>query len=101
MERANSYMLKTKIICTLGPASSDETVIRKMLLAGMDVVRLNFSHGNKKELIDRINIIRSLNVKYHRRIKILGDLQGHRIRIGELSAPLLIKKHQVIWLTQD
>jgi pyruvate kinase len=94
-------MLKTKIICTLGPASSDETVIRKMLLAGMDVVRLNFSHGNKKELIDRINIIRSLNVKYHRRIKILGDLQGHRIRIGELSAPLLIKKHQVIWLTQD
>jgi pyruvate kinase len=93
-------MVKTKIICTLGPASSTETVLRKMMLAGMDVVRLNFSHGRPQEMLQRINLIRKLNVKYRRRIKLLGDLQGHRIRIGRLSAAITLKKRQVIWLTQ-
>ena len=78
-------MLKTRIICTLGPASSSETVVRKMLLSGMDVARLNFSHGRMQELLHRISLIRSLNAKYGRRIKLLGDLQGHRIRIGPLE----------------
>ena len=93
-------MVKTKIICTLGPASSNETVVRKMMLAGMDVGRLNFSHGKPQELLQRIHLIRSLNAKYRRRVKLLGDLQGHRIRIGKLSAPIALKKHQIIWLTQ-
>ncbi|MBU1726872.1 MAG: pyruvate kinase [Candidatus Omnitrophica bacterium] len=93
-------MVKTKIICTLGPVSSSETVIRKMMLAGMDVARLNFSHGTTQELLRRVNIIRRLNTRYRRSIKILGDLQGHRIRVGDLSGPLTIKKHQIIWLTQ-
>jgi len=94
-------MLKTKIICTLGPASSSQTVIRKMILAGMDVARLNFSHGKPPELLQRIGIIRFLNKKYRRRIKILGDLQGHRIRIGELSGELELKKRKILWLTQE
>jgi len=93
-------MVKTKIICTLGPASSGETVVRKMMLAGMDVGRLNFSHGKPQELLQRINLVRGLNVKYRRRVKLLGDLQGHRIRIGKLSEPIALKKHQIIWLTQ-
>ncbi|MFH1847074.1 MAG: pyruvate kinase [Candidatus Omnitrophota bacterium] len=94
-------MVKTKIICTLGPASSSETVIRKMLLAGMDVGRLNFSHGKPRELLNRISLIRLLNAKYRRRIKILGDLQGHRIRIGDLIAPVLLKKNKIVKLTQE
>ncbi len=94
-------MVKTKIICTLGPASSSETMIRKMMLAGMDVARLNFSHGKPPELVQRIEIVRLLNTKYLRRIKILGDLQGHRIRMGSLSAPVLLKKSRVVWLTQQ
>ena len=93
-------MVKTKIICTIGPASSSETILRKMMLAGMDVGRLNFSHGREKELISRISIIRLLNKKYRRRIKILGDLQGHRIRIGHLAEPIALKKHQKICLVQ-
>ncbi len=94
-------MVKTKIICTLGPASSSETMIRKMMRAGMDVARLNFSHGKPPELIHRIGLVRLLNAKYRRRIKLLGDLQGHRIRVGSLSAPVLLEKNRRIWLTQQ
>lgn len=94
-------MVKTKIICTLGPTSSNETVLRKMMRAGMDVARLNFSHGKRQELIHKINLIRLLNAKYRRRIKLLGDLQGHRIRIGSLSMPIELKKHRIVWLTQQ
>ncbi|MBU0684174.1 MAG: pyruvate kinase [Candidatus Omnitrophota bacterium] len=93
-------MVRTKIICTLGPASSGETVIRKMMFAGMDVGRLNFSHGTSRELLNRIKLIRLLNKKYRRRIKILGDLQGHRIRIGDLAMPVLLKKNKVVQVTQ-
>ena len=93
-------MVKTKIVCTLGPASSNEAIIRKMMLAGMDTARLNFSHGKPQELQNRIGIVRVLNAKYRRRVKILGDLQGHRIRVGGLIAPVLLKKNRAIWLTQ-
>jgi pyruvate kinase len=93
-------MVKTKIICTVGPASSSETVLRRMMLAGMDVGRLNFSHGREKELVSMIRVIRLLNKKYRRRIKILGDLQGHRIRIGALAVPVELKKRQIVSLTQ-
>ncbi len=93
-------MVKTKIICTIGPASSTETILRKMMLAGMDVGRLNFSHGKEKELVAKIGIIRSLNKKYRRCIKILGDLQGHRIRIGQLKEPVKLKKRQELYLVK-
>lgn len=96
-------MPKTKIIATLGPASNNATVIRKMMLAGMDVVRLNFSHGSHSEHKVRLNIIRQLNKKYRRRIKILQDLQGNRIRIKLFKNhnPIGLKKRQIIWLTQE
>lgn len=96
-------MLKTKIICTLGPASDDKSVLLKMMRAGMDIVRLNFSHGNLLEHQKRINRIRELNRKYRRHIRILGDLEGYRIRIGRLKNPqgITIKKGQEIWLTNQ
>lgn len=93
-------MVRTKIISTLGPASSNEKTLRKMIFAGMDVARLNFSHGIPSELLSRIKLIRSLNLKYRRRIRILGDLQGHRIRIGDLSPCIELRKNQIVWLTQ-
>jgi len=93
-------MATTKIICTLGPASASRTVLEKMMRAGMDVGRLNFSHGSPQEALEKIRIIRLLNKKYRRRIKLLGDLQGHRIRVGDMVAPVLLEKNQVLWLTQ-
>jgi len=76
-------------------------MIRKMMIAGMDVGRLNFSHGAPQELLNRIKLVRSLNAKYRRRVKLLGDLQGHRIRVGGLIAPILLKKNQIAWLTRQ
>ncbi|MBU0549265.1 MAG: pyruvate kinase, partial [Candidatus Omnitrophica bacterium] len=87
-------MPKARIVCTLGPASDNETVLRKMMLAGMDVVRLNFSHGSHQDHLKRLNIIRLLNKRYRRHIRILQDLEGYRIRIGKLknSRPIQLRK---------
>ncbi len=96
-------MPKTKIVATLGPASSSKSVLLKMMRAGMDVVRLNFSHGSLEEHQQRIDKIRELNCKYRRRIKILGDLEGYRVRVGVLKDPqgVLVKKGQMIVLTNQ
>ncbi len=93
-------MVKTKIIATLGPASSSFSVLRKMMLNGLDVARLNFSHGTHQQHQKCINLIRQLNKKYRRHVKILGDLEGYRIRIGKLKAPIVLKKKQKIFLVQ-
>ncbi|MFH0797647.1 MAG: pyruvate kinase [Candidatus Omnitrophota bacterium] len=94
-------MPQTKIICTLGPASNQAGVLLKMMRGGMDVIRLNFSHGSLPEHLHRIHLVRELNKKYHRQIKILGDLEGYRIRVGKLQrgAPITVKKNQTVWLT--
>ncbi|MCG2726277.1 MAG: pyruvate kinase [Elusimicrobia bacterium] len=96
-------MPKTKIIATLGPASSTETILRKMILSGLDVARLNFSHGSDKSHLDKIKIIRKLNKKYRRHIKVLQDLKGNRIRIGRLKGakPLSLKTRQTVYLTKE
>jgi pyruvate kinase len=93
-------MVKTKIIATFGPASGNETVLRKMFVAGLDVVRLNFSHGTTEEHRKRLTLVRGLNRKLKRAIKIMQDLEGFRIRIGRLRRPLLLKKGQTLYLTQ-
>ena len=96
------YIPKTKIICTLGPASASESIIRKMVLAGMDVVRINFSHGTYSDYISFIKTIRRINKKYRRRIKILGDLEGHRIRVGFLKRhkPVFLEKNKIAYLVK-
>lgn len=94
-------MVKVKIIATLGPSTDNETVFRKMILAGLDVVRLNFSHGNWEEHLKRVNLVRKLNRKLRRAIKIMQDLEGFRIRIGRLEKSLLLSKRQILYLTQE
>jgi len=96
-------MTKTKIICTLGPASGGDTILRKMIFAGMDVARLNFSHGKEDIILRWIDLIRGINKRYRRHIRFLGDLEGHRIRIGRFAgdAPIELKRHQTVTLTQE
>lgn len=77
---------KAKIIATLGPSSSDETVIEKMIKAGMDVARLNFSHGTHEEHLKKIRIIRKISKKLNSPIPILQDLQGPKLRVGILPS---------------
>ncbi len=95
--------MKTKIVCTIGPASGRGTMLRKMMLAGMDVARLNFSHGSWSDHAGYIEIIRDLNEKYHRHVRILQDLEGFRIRVGSFMDPagVVLIKHAIVWLTQE
>jgi len=91
---------RTQIICTLGPSSTGQQVLHQMMRAGMDMVRLNFSHGSYEHRLHRIHTIRELNKRQHRPVKILGDLEGFRIRIGRLARPVKPKKDGTVWLIQ-
>jgi pyruvate kinase len=92
---------KTKIIATLGPSSNDTATLRKMIFAGLDVVRLNFSHGSTNEHLNRTHMVRALNKKYRRHIRILQDLEGFRIRVGRLEKPLELKKRKRVFIVKE
>jgi len=96
-------MPRTKIIATLGPVSSNYSVLRKMFAAGLDVVRLNFSYGSYKQHLESIELVRRLNRKYRRHIRIMQDLEGFRIRIGRFKGAKtrFLKNRTVVWLTKD
>ena len=74
---------KTKIVATLGPASNDPKVLDRMIEAGVDVVRLNFSHGKPEDHIQRAEMVRSLARARGKTVGVLVDLQGPKIRIGK------------------
>ena len=86
-------MRHTKIVATLGPASDSEERLRQLIEAGLDVVRLNFSHGTHDEHAERIARVRRVAVAVGRPVAILQDLQGPKIRTGELASdiPVLLK----------
>ncbi|MFH1768290.1 MAG: pyruvate kinase [Candidatus Omnitrophota bacterium] len=92
---------RTKIIATLGPASSNETVLRKMFINGLDIVRLNFSHGSWAEHRERVSLVRRLNGKLRRSIKLMQDLEGFRIRIGKLKGAFNLERRKTVYLTQE
>jgi pyruvate kinase len=74
-----------KIVATLGPASSSEDVIRKLFIAGVDMFRLNFSHGTHAEHKERFDTVRRIGREFHRPIGILADLQGPKLRVGKFA----------------
>ena len=75
----------TKIVATLGPACSKPEVLRRMLAAGVDVVRLNFSHGTAQDHVDRAQLVREVARALGREVAIMADLQGPKIRIGKFA----------------
>jgi pyruvate kinase len=95
-------MKRTKIVCTIGPSSNSEKVLTQMIKAGMNVARLNFSHGAYKDHKKVISLIRKISQKLDQPITILQDLQGPRIRVRELADKgVMLKKDQPVILTSD
>jgi len=86
-----NYHPRTKIVCTLGPATATPDAIGPLMDAGLDVARINFSHGTHEQHVRTIRIVRELAAEKQRPVAILGDLQGPRIRIGELAAPRMLE----------
>ena len=80
-----NFIKKTKIVATLGPASSSEDVIEKMILAGVNVFRINFSHADYSDVSDRIEMIRKVDKKLNTNTSILADLQGPKLRVGKIE----------------
>lgn len=90
---------KTKIVATLGPACSTKEVIKKMIDAGVNVFRVNFSHADYTDVTERIQMIRELNEEFGYTTSILGDLQGPKLRVGVMKEDVVVSKGDIITFT--
>ncbi|NMC15734.1 MAG: pyruvate kinase, partial [Chloroflexi bacterium] len=91
-----------KIVATLGPSSSDESTLRELIEAGMDVARLNFSHGTHEDHADKVKLLRKLSEELGKPVSILMDLQGPKLRIGKLDKDFItLKSNQVVALSSS
>ncbi len=93
---------KTKIVATLGPATSNKDILRKMLQEGANVFRINFSHANYDDVKERINMIRELNKEEGFNAAILADLQGPKLRVGVMKEEVVVNEgDQITFATGD
>lgn len=95
-------MLKrTKIVATIGPASNPVPMLTKMVQAGLNVARINFSHGTHESNLVSINNVKAVSKKLGVPVAVLADLQGPKIRVGNITAPIPIKPGQKITIGED
>ncbi|MCB9231288.1 MAG: pyruvate kinase [Bacteroidia bacterium] len=92
---------RTKIVCTIGPVSESKEALRDLILAGMDVARLNFSHGTHEYHLQVIKTLRELNEELETNVAILADMQGPKIRVGLLEKPFPIKPGDIVFLNSS
>ncbi|MGV8086065.1 MAG: pyruvate kinase [Candidatus Woesearchaeota archaeon] len=92
---------KTKIICTIGPSSNTEEMIEKLKEKGMDIARLNFSHGTHEDHQKIIDHINKINKKLDIPIGIMLDTKGPEIRIGKFKEPIILKDNEIVTLTTE
>ena len=90
---------KTKIVATLGPATSSKEVLKDMIEAGVNVFRINFSHADYEDVKERIDMIRELNEEFGYTTSILGDLQGPKLRVGVMKEDVVVAKGDKITFT--
>lgn len=90
---------KTKIVATLGPASSSEDVLTEMIREGLDVCRINFSHGELEVHRKTIETIRKVNAQLNTHVAILGDLQGPKLRVGEVEKDTVLQNGETFVFT--
>lgn len=91
----------TRIICTLGPASSSEVMIEKMAARGMNVARINCAHGNHSQYKKFIDLVRFVNQKYGHKVAILMDLEGYRIRVADLKKNKLLEQNKIYYISNE
>lgn len=95
-------MRKTKIICTLGPATRSKKIVSDLVKAGMNVVRLNFSHGSHDDHSKMIQMVREVSADLHQPIPILQDLQGPKLRVGKMkNGAIELNKGQAIAISTE
>lgn len=92
---------RTKVVCTLGPASSSEEVLRELIKAGMDVARLNFSHGSHEVHAETVRKVRKVSQELGVPVTVLQDLQGPKIRIGHLDEAYPVNEGDVVYLNSS
>jgi pyruvate kinase len=96
-----TYVPRTKIVCTLGPASATEEGITGLIEAGMNVARLNFSHGTHAQHAETIQILRTVSARLGWPVAILGDLQGPRIRVGDIPGTIYVEPGEDLVLVHE
>lgn len=92
---------RTKIICTLGPASESEEVLSELVLHGMDIARLNFSHGTHAKHKHTAELLRKVASNLGRSIGILADISGPKLRVGKLTKPLVLREGDILEIRED
>ena len=97
----NKYLKKTKIIATLGPASSDKETMLQLIQAGTDVFRINFSHADYDLVRKNVETIRQLNQEYGFSVGILGDLQGPKLRVGVVKEGSYLNPGDILTFTNE
>jgi pyruvate kinase len=93
---------KTKTICTVGPSSENREVLEQLVITGMDIMRVNFSHATFDEYLNRVNLVKEFNQKHNKDVKVLADLQGPRMRVGVLpDEGMRLEQGQEIWFSTN
>jgi pyruvate kinase len=92
---------RTKIVATLGPASESPEQLRALVAAGMDAARLNLSHGTHADHAERARRVREVEAEVGRPIALIGDLQGPKLRIGELAEPVILTRGEQVTICAE
>jgi len=94
-------MNNTKIIATIGPSSYDKSILEEMIVTGLDVARINFSHSNHEQAKQIFEWIQELNDELDRNVAVLGDLQGPKLRLGDVQKDQFLERGKMITITTD
>ena len=94
-------MRRTKIVCTLGPSSSTHEVLRRMIESGLDVARLNLSHGSHDDHKAKIELVRQISREMGIAVGVMADLQGPKLRIGDLTGDQILLNENDAVLSKD
>ena len=101
MVSSQIYNKRTKVVATIGPSSWEPETVRQMIRAGMDVARINFSHGTHERHSETIDTVRQVAAEEKSVVAIMCDIQGPKIRIGAVKEPITLVRDDIITLTLD